>query len=70
MNSTGFDVEDLMVDVYYWFHYSNKRKSKLAEYTEHCFQEYRKILKNVSTRWLSLEKAITCVLKQYSVCLH
>ena len=54
-----------MVDVYYWFHYSTKRKSVLAEYTEYCDQEYRKILNHVSTRWLSLEKAITRVLKQY-----
>jgi hypothetical protein len=26
-NTTGFDVEDLMVDIYYWFDYSTKRKS-------------------------------------------
>lgn len=62
---TGFDLEDLMVDVFYWFNYSTKRKSVLAEYAEFCDQEYRKILKYVSTRWLSLEKAITRVLKQY-----
>ncbi|KAK3698610.1 hypothetical protein QZH41_014592, partial [Actinostola sp. cb2023] len=64
-SATGFDVEDLMVDVYYWFDYSTKRKSVLAEYTEFCDQDYRKILKHVSTRWLSLETAITRVLKQY-----
>lgn len=62
---TGFDVEDLMVDIYYWFHYSTKRKVMLSEYAEFCDQDYRKILKHVSTRWLSLEKAITRVLKQY-----
>ena len=64
-NATGFDVEDLMVDVYYWFDYSTKRKSLLAEFTEFCDQDYRKILKHVSTRWLSLETSITSVLKQY-----
>ena len=61
-NATGFDLEDLMVDVYYWFDYSTKHKSLLAEYTD---QAHRKLLKHVSTRWLSLETSITRVLKQY-----
>lgn len=33
---TGFDVEDLLVDIYYWFDYSTKRKCKLVEYTDLC----------------------------------
>lgn len=61
----GFDVEDLLVDIYHWFLYSTKRKCKLAEYAEFCDQEYRKILKHVSTRWLSLEKVVTRTLLQY-----
>lgn len=61
----GFDVEDLLVDIYHWFLYSTKRKCKLAEYAEFCDQEYRKILKHVSTRWLSLEKVVTTTLLQY-----
>ena len=64
-NATGFDVEDLMVDVYHRFDYSIKHKSLLAEYTEFCDQDYGKLLKHVSTRWLSLETSITRVLKQY-----
>ena len=51
---TGFDVEDLLVDIYHWFVYSTKRKCKLAEYADFCDQGYRKIIKHVSTRWLSL----------------
>lgn len=35
---TGFDVEDLLVDVYYWFDYSTKRTCKLVEYTDFCDQ--------------------------------
>ena len=62
---TGFDVEDLLVDIYYWFDYSTKRKCKLAEYADFCDQGYRKIIKHVSTRWLSLEKVITRTLLQY-----
>ena len=41
---TGFDVEDLVVDIFYWFDHSTKRKSKLAEYTDFCDQEFRKII--------------------------
>lgn len=63
---TGFDVEDLVVDIFYWFDRSTKRKSKLAEYTYFCDQEFRKIIKHVSTRWLSLEKAVTRILQQYA----
>lgn len=57
--TTGFEVEDMMVDLYYWFDYSTKRKNKLAEYADFCDQEYRQIVKHVSTRWLSLEKSVT-----------
>ena len=58
-------MEDLLVDIYYWFDYSTKRKCKLVEYTDFCDQEYRKIIKHVNTRWLSLEKVITRTLLQY-----
>lgn len=46
--TTGFEVEDMMVDLYYWFDYSTKRKNKLAEYADFCDQEYRQIVKHVS----------------------
>lgn len=64
--ATGFDVEDMMIDLFYWFDYSTKRKNKLAEYVEFCDQEYRQIVKHVSTRWLSLEKSVTRTLTQYA----
>ena len=63
---TGFDGEDLVVDIFYWFDHSTKKKSKLAEYTNFCDQEFRKIIKQVSTRWLSLKKAVTRILQQYT----
>jgi len=62
---TGFDVEDLLVDIYFWFVHSTKRKCQLAEYADFCDQGYRKITKHVSTRWLSLENVITRTLLQY-----
>ena len=61
----GFDIEEFTVDLYYWFEKSTKRKNCLRSYCEFCDQEYRSIIKNVSTRWLSLETAINRCLKQY-----
>ena len=65
-DTTKFDIEDMLVDLFYWFDHSTKRKNLLADYTEFCDQEYRQILKHVSTRWLSLEKCVSCALKQYT----
>ena len=58
-NIIGFDVQDLMVDLYYYFDKSPKRKQELKEFAEYCDQPYRKIIKHVSTRWLSLESSTT-----------
>lgn len=54
-----------MIDLYYWFEKSTKRKASLSEYCSFCDINYRKILKHVNTRWLSLERAVTRVLQQY-----
>ena len=61
---TGFDVEDFCIDVFYYFDKSTKRKGALKSYNEFCNQQYRKILKHVNVRWLSLERAVECILKQ------
>jgi len=45
-------VEDLLVDIYFWFVHSTKRKCELAEYADFCDQGYCKIIKHVSTGWL------------------
>lgn len=62
---TRFDAEDLLVDLYYWFDKSTKRKNTLAEFCTFCDMQYKTIVKHVSTRWLSLELAIQCTLQQY-----
>lgn len=64
-SATSFDVEELVVDMFYWFDKSTKRKSMLVEYCCFCDVRYRKIVKHVSTRWLSLEAAVERVLKVY-----
>ena len=61
----GFDVEEFTVDLYYWFEKSTKRKNCLRSYCDFCDQEYRSMIKSISTRWLSLELAINRCLKQY-----
>ena len=61
---TGRNVEDVVVNLFYWFDKISKRKGKLKEYHDFCNQEYREALKNLSVRWLLLEK---CVNKQCSI---
>lgn len=63
--ATGFDVEEFIVDIYYYFEHSTKRKGELHDYAAFCDVAYRKVLKHVSTRWLSLKTCIERILKQY-----
>ena len=51
---TGFDLEQLAVNLFYHFDYSSKRKSYLNEYYTFNDIEYMEIIRHVSTRWLSL----------------
>lgn len=64
--SAGFDVEDLCVDVFYWFDKSTKRKGILREFCSFCDSDYREIVRYVSVRWLSLERAVYRILQLYS----
>ena len=59
------NLEDVLIDPYYWFDKSSKRKGKLAEYFEFCDQEYQQVLKHVTCRWLSLEHCIERALKKF-----
>ena len=54
-----------VIDLYYHFDKSSKRKEVFKSYQEFCDVETRKILKRSSTRWLSLMKCIDRVLRQY-----
>ena len=62
----GIDAESILIDIFYWFDKRTKRKGVLAEYMEFCDLEYAKILKYVSTRWLSLERCLERTLKKYA----
>ena len=63
--TTGFDIEDLSVDLFYWFDQSTKRKSTLQEYCVFCDVTYAAVVRHVSTRWLSLATAVERTLKLY-----
>ena len=54
-----------MIDIFYHFDKSTKRKAELDDYCTFCNVEFRQVLKHVSTRWLSLELAVTQTLQQY-----
>lgn len=61
----AFDVEDFLVDVFFWFDYSSKRKNGYAEFCQFVDLEYRRILKFLSVRWLGLATCLNRVLMQY-----
>ena len=65
MLDIGFDVEDMHVDIFYWFDKSSERKVELEEFCFFCDQEYCKIIKHASTSWLSFETAATQTLQLY-----
>ena len=59
----NFDVEELLVDIYFHFDYSSKRKNLLVEFCEFCGQQYCKIIKFHSVRWLGMSTCIERVLR-------
>jgi len=61
----SFDVEDFLVDVFFWFDYSSKHKNAYAEFCHFVDLEYRRILKFMSVRWLGLSTCLDRVLLQY-----
>ena len=51
------NVRDFVIDLYYHFQGSTKQKAQLRKYMEFSSNAVRKIIKHVSTRWLSLGTA-------------
>ncbi|XP_056457345.1 zinc finger BED domain-containing protein 5-like isoform X2 [Gadus chalcogrammus] len=60
-----FDLEDMIVDIGYWFKGSTNRKGYLREFCELHEAEYMEVLLHVSVRWLSLERCVTRILRLY-----
>ena len=61
-----FNIEELLVDIYYHFDYLSKRKNLLSEFCDFCDQKYHKILKFHNIRWLGLCTCIERTLKLYT----
>ena len=59
------NIEDFVIDTYYHFRRSVKRKAQLRDFMEFNNNEVRKVIKHVSTRWLSLGRCIERTLKQW-----
>ena len=60
-----FSSEELLKDIYFHFDYSSKRKNLFAEFCNFCDQDYRKILKFHSVRWLGIAICIESVIKLF-----
>ena len=60
------DIEDLLVDLYYYLEKSTVRHQDLKKCQVLCDVTTRKILKHVNTRWLSLGKCVDRLLEQWS----
>ena len=59
----NFDVEELIVDIYFHFHYSPKRKTVFVEFCELCDQQYCKTIKFHKVRLLVMSPCIERVLR-------
>ena len=63
----NFDVEELIVDIYFHFDYLSKRKNVFVEFCELCDQQYCKIVKFHSVRWLGMSPCIERILRLLSL---
>ena len=65
MNALHYPMEELLIDTYYFFHGSSKRREEYKEFKIFAGVVIKEILKHVSTRWLSLEKCIGRTVSQW-----
>ncbi|XP_077423442.1 zinc finger protein 862-like isoform X2 [Vanacampus margaritifer] len=59
------NIDDLLVDIFYFFKNSSKRIEDFKEFQDFTNSEQEKILKHCPTRWLSLQKVVERTLSQY-----
>ena len=58
------NIEDFVIDIYYNFRQSAKCKAQLREFMEFNNNEVRKVIKHLSTKWLSLGKCLERTLER------
>lgn len=61
----SLNVDELLVDIFYYLQKSVKRKEKLKLFQQLHNSETKKILKHVCSRWLSLGKCLERLLSQW-----
>ncbi len=66
METLPVDIDQLFVDIFYFFFHSSKRKQQFADNWRSFFtSEPETILKHCTTRWLSLLRCVDRYLSQY-----
>nr|XP_042899683.1 uncharacterized protein LOC122269650 [Parasteatoda tepidariorum] len=60
------NIDELLVDIYFYFKRSSKRIEKLREFQRLHDTEAKKLLKHVCTRWLSVGKCLDRLLMQWN----
>ena len=60
-----YPIDDLLVDIFYHFHHSSKRKEEYKEFATFCEVDPLKLLKHCQTRWLSLLRCVNRTLQQW-----
>ncbi|XP_067668324.1 uncharacterized protein [Haliotis asinina] len=61
-----FNIDEILVDIYYYLDKSSKRLSGLGEWQKLYDVEHKTILRHVSTRWLSIGKSLDRVLENWN----
>ena len=59
------NVENFVIDIDYYFCTSASRKNQLREFMNFNYNEVRKVIYHISTRWLSLGKCLERTLIQW-----
>lgn len=66
LDKLTIDVENVVLKVYGHFSVSAKRRESLKEFCEFCGVEFREILRHVTTKWLSLNPAISRLMQSWA----
>ncbi|KAJ8349752.1 hypothetical protein SKAU_G00248820 [Synaphobranchus kaupii] len=66
LDKLSVDVENIVLKIYSFFSTSAKRRECLKEFCVFCDVEFHEILRHVTTRWLSLNPAITRLLENWT----
>ncbi len=57
--------EELLIDIYYYFEKSSKRREDLKQFQDFCDVAQQRVQKHCPTRWLSLGKGLDNLFNQW-----